>query len=68
MLHWLAFSARALSLQELSEVVSVDLDADEGPSYDPGLKFGDPRSALAVCSGLVTETEGEEFLDYQTYY
>lgn len=61
MLHWLAFSARALTLEELAEVVSVDFDADDGPSYDPDLKFGDPRSALTVCSGLVTEAQGEHF-------
>ncbi|KZP03687.1 hypothetical protein FIBSPDRAFT_968780 [Athelia psychrophila] len=58
MLYWLVFSTRALRLEELAEVVSVDLDADDGPSYDPDLKFGDPRSALTVCSGLVTQTEG----------
>ncbi|KZP09217.1 hypothetical protein FIBSPDRAFT_242108 [Athelia psychrophila] len=59
MLHWLAFSARDLSLEELAEVVAVDLNADAGPSYARDLKFGDPRSALTVCSGLITETEGE---------
>lgn len=58
MLHWLAFSARALRLEELAEVVSVDLDAEDGPYYDPDLKYEDARIALDVCSGLVTEMDG----------
>lgn len=59
MLHWLSFSARPLRLDEIAEVVSVDLDTDEGPCYDPESKYGDPRIALQVCSGLVTETDGK---------
>ncbi|KAF7981790.1 hypothetical protein HWV62_31881 [Athelia sp. TMB] len=57
MLHWLAFSTRALTLEEIAEVVSVDLDAACGPSYDPDLRYGDPTIAVAVCSGLVTGTQ-----------
>lgn len=59
MLHWLAFSARALRLQELAEVVSIDLDAQDAPSYDPDGKYGNSSIALAVCSGLVTEINGK---------
>ena len=57
MLHWLAFSTRALTLEEIAEVVSVDLDAVHGPSYDSDLKYGDPTIAVAICSGLVTSTQ-----------
>lgn len=59
MLHWLAFSARALRIYEIAEVVSVDLYAKGGPSYDPDSKYGNPRIAWYVCSGLVTETDGK---------
>lgn len=62
MLHWLAFSTRTLSLAELAEVVSVDLEWRDAPSYAPDLKFVKPQMALAVCSGLVIEAEGEELL------
>lgn len=58
MLHWLAFSGRALTLAEIAEAVAVNHEADGGPRYDPNRRFSDPESALAVCSGLVVETEG----------
>ncbi|KZP14309.1 ankyrin [Athelia psychrophila] len=58
MLHWLAFSARELRLEEIAEVPSVDFDAADGPCYDPGLKYVNPSIALTVCSGLVTEMDG----------
>ncbi|KAF7986925.1 hypothetical protein HWV62_12719 [Athelia sp. TMB] len=57
-LHWLAFSARDLSVEEISEVVSVHLDATGGPVFDSDLRYGDPKIALIVCSGLVIETNG----------
>lgn len=59
MLHWLAFSVRTLTVAELAGVVSVDLEAEGGPSYAADLRFGNPQTALAVCSGLVTEVEGK---------
>ena len=58
MLHWLAFSTRALKLEELAETVSVDMTRDR-PAYDPDLKYGNAKIALTVCSGLVTESEGK---------
>ncbi|KAF7984821.1 hypothetical protein HWV62_11848 [Athelia sp. TMB] len=57
-LHWLAFSARALKLREIAEVVSVDFEAEHGPTYNPKCRFGNPTAVLTVCSGLVTETDG----------
>lgn len=56
MLHWLTHSTRALSLAELAEVLSVDLDARDGLTYDFESKYGKPEAALDVCSGLVIET------------
>ncbi|KAF7981779.1 hypothetical protein HWV62_31859 [Athelia sp. TMB] len=58
MLHWLAFSARALRLEEIAEVLSVDFDAENGPRHDPDMRYESPQIALAVCSGLITEVEG----------
>lgn len=62
LLHWLAFSVRALSLEEFAEIVSIDIEADGRPSYDAELKYEDPATALTVCAGLVTETKGQSFL------
>lgn len=61
MLHWLAFSARALRLEEIAEVVSVDFDEVDFQCYDPDLKYSNSHIALTVCSGLVTETDGDYF-------
>ncbi|KAF7977924.1 hypothetical protein HWV62_1983 [Athelia sp. TMB] len=58
-LYWLAFSARALALREIAEVVSVDFEALGSPTFDPKCRYGDPTVVLTVCSGLVTETDGE---------
>lgn len=57
-LHWLAFSARALTLAEIAEAVAVNHEAHGGPRYDPDRRFSDPQSALLVCSGLVVKTKG----------
>lgn len=61
MLHRLAFSARELRLEEITEVPSVDFDAAGGPCFDTDLKYSNPSIALTVCSGLVTETNGLYF-------
>lgn len=59
MLQWLTFSARAMTLTELADVVSVTFDTDDGPSYDPDSKYCNPKVALDVCSGFITETLGK---------
>lgn len=61
MLHWLAFATRALRLEEIAEVVSVDFDEVDLPCYDPDLKYSNSHVALTVCSGLVTEMNGNYF-------
>ncbi|KAF7977922.1 hypothetical protein HWV62_1979 [Athelia sp. TMB] len=55
-LHWLAFSARALKLREIAEVVSVNFEAMDGPAYDSKCRYDNPTTVLTVCSGFVTET------------
>lgn len=65
LLHWLAFSARALKVEEFAEIVSIDLEAEDWPKYDPELRYESSFTALAVCAGLVTETNGTLILcDY----
>lgn len=59
MLHWLAFSACALRLEELAEVASVDFNAAGDLCHDPELRYEHPSFALTVCSGLVTVTDGK---------
>lgn len=59
MLHWLAFSARALHVEELAEIPSVDFNGEDGPCYDPELRYSNSRIALTVCSGLITEMDGK---------
>ncbi|KZP27831.1 hypothetical protein FIBSPDRAFT_655367, partial [Athelia psychrophila] len=66
MLHWLAFSTRALKLEELAETVSVDLDAEGCPSYDADLKYAVPSTVLTVCAGLVTESEATVEMQMET--
>ncbi|KAF7976850.1 hypothetical protein HWV62_5558 [Athelia sp. TMB] len=57
-LHWLAFSVRDMRIEEIADVVSVDLEAKNGPAYNIRLRYSDPKILLTVCSGLITETDG----------
>lgn len=59
LLCWLAFSTRALSLEEFAEVVAIDFEAEGRPTYDAELKYEDASMALTACAGLVSETDGE---------
>lgn len=61
MLCWLAFSARALSLEEFAEAVAVDVEAEGHPTYDAELKYEDAPVALTVCAGLITDMDGKSF-------
>jgi hypothetical protein len=58
-LQWLSFSARPLKLDEVAQVTGVVPDADQGLYFKPSRVLADPRSVLAICSSLVTETDGE---------
>ncbi|ETW75133.1 hypothetical protein HETIRDRAFT_455819 [Heterobasidion irregulare TC 32-1] len=59
-LQWLAYSARPLQLDELSEVFSIDFDALDGPRFDADCRYTDPKEIFDhVCpSSLATESEG----------
>jgi hypothetical protein len=57
-LRWLCFSVREMSLSEIAEAVVVDIDAENGPRYEPLRRYWDQKDVLAKCSGLVTESRG----------
>ncbi len=53
-LRWLAFSARRLTLPELSEACAIDPAADD---FDPELvRLNDDSTILELCGALVTST------------
>ncbi|KZP06500.1 hypothetical protein FIBSPDRAFT_1053521, partial [Athelia psychrophila] len=58
LLLWLIFAARPIKLEELAEVAAIDHQQQEGPRYDPDLRYLSSRDVLTVCSGLVTEFQG----------
>ncbi|KZP20231.1 hypothetical protein FIBSPDRAFT_932467 [Athelia psychrophila] len=52
-LQWLAYSRRAMAIEEIAEVAVVDFGDD-----DSGLPvFADPDHVFSLCYGLVTEVE-----------
>jgi hypothetical protein len=57
--HWLAFSIRPLELVELAEVVTVDFESQDEPSFDRKRRYYDPKAILSVCSGFVSITNGK---------
>ena len=57
-LWWLSFSARPMSLEELSEVVVVDLESEDGPKYTPERRYFNKGNVLKNFSGFITESEG----------
>lgn len=61
MLQWLTFSARPISLGEMAEIVSIDVDnITPDHRHDQDQRLRDPRDILEFCSALVT------FSDYDT--
>ena len=56
--HWLAFSTRPLELVELAEVVTVDFESQDEPSFDRKRRYYDPKAILSVCSGFVSVMQG----------
>jgi len=47
-----------MSLEEISEVVVVDLESEDGPKYTPKRRYFDKRDVLKNCLGFITECEG----------
>ncbi|KAK2734051.1 hypothetical protein FQN55_002919 [Onygenales sp. PD_40] len=54
-LKWLAFSRHPLSIEEISEVVTIDLEANP-PVFDVDRRYHDPWEILEMCSSLVVVT------------
>ena len=57
--EWLAFSIRPLSLVELAEVVTVDLESQDGAWFDLELRYFNSTDVLGVCSSFISITEGK---------
>jgi len=57
-LQWLAFCQRPMSIAEIAEAITVDLDLKAGPVFNSTNRYADPRILLARCSSLVSESEG----------
>jgi ankyrin repeat protein len=51
-LTWLAFSARPLTIDEISEIVAIDVNSD--PAYHQHGKLEDPQDVLTICSSLIS--------------
>jgi ankyrin repeat domain-containing protein 50 len=51
-MQWLAFSARPVTLEEVGEALTVDLD--HGCMLEPDARLQDPHDILTICSSLVT--------------
>jgi len=57
-LQWLAFCQRPMSIAEIAEAITVDLDSEDGPVFDPINKYANPQNVLVRCSSLISESEG----------
>lgn len=66
-LQWLAFSKHDMTLSEIDEVGTVDLDCTGGPLYDPDMCSREPGSILSIGYGLVTEINGAISHQLNTY-
>ena len=60
-LQWLSFSARPMSLEEISEVVVVNFESEDGPEYTPERRYFNKRDVLKDFSGFITESKGMIF-------
>jgi ankyrin repeat protein len=57
-LQWLAFSARPLLVEEISEVVAIDPDGN--PAFNSEKVLEDPLDVLNICSSLVVTAVTEK--------
>ena len=60
-LQWLSFSARPMSLREISEAVVVNFESEDGPEYTPERRYFNKRDVIRNCSGFIIESEGMIF-------
>lgn len=57
-LKWIAYSKRPISLREIAEVMTVNLE--ETPRVDVEQRFEDPQDILTICSSLVSTAPRED--------
>jgi ankyrin repeat domain-containing protein 50 len=57
-LQWLAFSARPVTLAEVAEALTADLD--NCCLMGPDQQLGDPQDILTICSTLVTTSNSSQ--------
>ncbi|KAL2062775.1 hypothetical protein VTL71DRAFT_5847 [Oculimacula yallundae] len=55
-LKWLAFSEREMTIGEVAEILTIDLEKDI-PCYDPDLRSFDLGVLKNICSSLIVITE-----------
>ena len=57
-LQWLAFCQRPMSIAEIAEAITVDLDLENGPVFNARKQYTDPENMLVRCSSLVSKSKG----------
>ncbi|KAF7976146.1 hypothetical protein HWV62_7453 [Athelia sp. TMB] len=63
-LLWLAFSQRVLTVEELTDVITVDLSSGDLPWYEEDLRYFGPTDMLVTCSGFVTTSQGDSLANF----
>lgn len=63
-LLWLAFSKRALTTEELADVITVDFAKRDSPSYSPNRRYFSPEDMLDQCSSFITRHDGKSRNDW----
>jgi len=61
-MQWLAFSKKALTLDQICEAVAIVIDEDKHPRFEPGKKWN-RLSVEIACANLVTVMDGNGFLN-----
>lgn len=70
MLQWLVFSARPLTVKEMTEICAIDR-SKQVPRFEPDQRLRDPRDILDLCSCPITvsysllEEDGRSDIDSQ---
>ena len=57
-LQWLAFCQWPMSIAEIAKAITVDLNSENGPVFNPENQYIDPQNMLVSCSSLVSESKG----------
>lgn len=59
LLQWLAFSVRPLNLSELADIIAVEFPSNGPPEFNAKRRYITSHMVQDVCSGFVTEFDGE---------